>query len=75
VKSLARFVRAKLHRRLFVWFGVSILAAGFAAAAAMFLAGPRSSAWRQMFSGAQSFAGAELGAVWDRPVERDALLA
>lgn len=75
MRRVARFVRARLHRRLFVWFGVSILTTVVVVGISGWLvAGPRAHGWRQTFAKAQTFVGGQLAETWDQPERRDALL-
>jgi two-component system OmpR family sensor kinase len=66
-----RYHHRPLHRRVFVWFGVSILLAGLAAIAAYrWLGVPR---WHEEFQRAGNLVASRFALVWDRPVERDEL--
>lgn len=71
---LGLYVRSRLHRRIFVWFGASILLTGVTVAIVMFLVGGSGVSWRRELDGARSFVGGRLERVWDDPVERDALV-
>jgi two-component system, OmpR family, sensor kinase len=72
--SIGRYVRARLHRRLFMWFGATILLTVLAAAAAMgALDRTGNSGWRREYARAQSFLGNQFQRVWDDPAARDAL--
>jgi signal transduction histidine kinase len=71
---LGLYVRSRLHRRIFVWFGASILLTGVTVAIVMFLVGGSGASWRRELNGARSFVGGRLERVWDDPVERDALV-
>ncbi|MFL5354620.1 ATP-binding protein [Archangium sp.] len=69
---LGCYVRARLRRRLFAWFGVSILTTGLVVGLVMnLLGGP---AWRQEADRARTFVSNRLAEVWDDPVHRDALV-
>jgi len=64
-------VRARLRRRLFVWFGVSILTTGLVVGTVMNLMG--GGAWRQEGERLRTFAGQRFSEVWDAPARREAL--
>jgi signal transduction histidine kinase len=60
--------RGRLHWRIFVWFGVSILLAGTVVLGVLrLLAFPT---WHAEVEHGMSFAAARFAAVWDRPAER-----
>ncbi|MFP2928008.1 HAMP domain-containing protein, partial [Pyxidicoccus sp. 3LG] len=69
---LGHFVRARLHRRLFLWFGLSILATGVVVATVMSLVG--GSTWKQETERVRTFVGHRFEEVWDEPARRDALV-
>jgi signal transduction histidine kinase len=69
---LGYFVRARLRRRLFLWFGLSILATGAVVATVMNLVG--GSEWRQGVERVRTFVGHRFEEVWDEPARRDALV-
>ncbi|WP_437959291.1 HAMP domain-containing sensor histidine kinase [Sorangium sp. So ce119] len=72
--SIGRFVNARLHRRIFMWFGATILITAVAAIAttgAIDRVG--NSGWRREHARAQSFVGHQFQRVWGDPVARDAL--
>ncbi|WP_438028368.1 ATP-binding protein [Sorangium sp. So ce233] len=72
--SLGRFVNARLHRRIFMWFGATILITAVAAIAttgAIDRVG--NSGWQREHARAQSFVGYQFQRVWGDPVARDAL--
>jgi two-component system OmpR family sensor kinase len=69
--QLGHFVRARLHRRLFLWFGLSILATGVMVATVMSLVG--GSAWKQETERVRTFMAHRFEEVWDEPLRRDAL--
>jgi signal transduction histidine kinase len=75
VRRVARFVRARLHRRLFVWFGVSILFTLLTVGTAAWLVAPSANPWRTMFIRGQTFVGGQLALVWHDAERRDALLS
>lgn len=69
---LGRYIRARLRRRIFVWFGLSILVTGLMVATVMNLMG--GSNWRQEMEKARTFASNRFAEVWDMPERRDALV-
>ena len=70
----ARYVRARLHRRIFAWFGASILITGCAIAAVGFLMDRASgSGFRREMERANTFIAGQFERVWDRPDDRAAL--
>ncbi len=69
---LGNFVRARLHRRLFLWFGLSILATGAVVATVMSLVG--GSTWKQEGVRVRTFVAHQFSVVWDEPARRDALV-
>lgn len=70
---LGCYVRARLRRRLFAWFGVSILTTGLVVGMVMNLVGG-GPAWRQETERARTFVSNRLAEVWDDPAHRDALV-
>lgn len=69
-----RFIRARLQRRIFVWFGATILVTVGLVSAAMYLVqGAGSSTWGQEIGRVQALAGRQFASVWDDPVQRDDL--
>ncbi|HYH96184.1 HAMP domain-containing sensor histidine kinase, partial [Hyalangium sp.] len=69
---LGRYLHARLHRRIFIWFGLSILVTGLIVATVMNLTG--GSTWRQEMELARTFVSNRFAEVWDVPVRRDALV-
>ncbi|ADO73785.1 HAMP domain-containing sensor histidine kinase [Stigmatella aurantiaca] len=69
---LGHYIRARLHRRIFVWFGLSILATGVMVATVMNLMG--GSFWNQEMDRARRFASNRVAEVWDLPERREALV-
>jgi two-component system OmpR family sensor kinase len=69
---LGRYIRARLHRRIFVWFGLSILVTALVVTSVMSLVG--GSTWRQEMERAHTFASNRFAEVWDVPERRDALV-
>lgn len=73
MRRLSHFVRSRLHRRLFVWFGASILATALTAALAAHLLGSSDAGWRRSMQRAGTFLGGQFSEVWDEPPRREAL--
>ncbi|MDY7230493.1 ATP-binding protein [Hyalangium sp. s54d21] len=69
---LGHYIRARLHRRIFILFGLSILVTGLLVATVMNLVG--GSTWRQEMERARTFASNRFAEVWDVPERRDALV-
>jgi two-component system OmpR family sensor kinase len=69
---LGHFVRARLHRRLFLWFGLSILATGLVVVTVMNLVGGNT--WKQETDRMRTFVGHRFEEVWNEPARRDALV-
>jgi signal transduction histidine kinase len=65
------YFRARLHRRLFLWFGVAILATGLAVGLATALSSPWAP-FRGDNAGLAAVVGDRFARVWDDPAERDA---
>ncbi len=72
---LGHYVRASLRRRLFVWFGLSILTTGLVVSAVMSLlvVGTSGSTWRQEAERVRTFASHRFAEVWEEPARREAL--
>ena len=65
--------RARMQRRLFVWFGVSILVTAFVVSAVTAVVDRvRGPSARAQWDNVQSLIGAQAGRVWANPRERDA---
>lgn len=72
--SIGRFLSARLHRRIFMWFGATILITAFAAIATVgAIDRVGNSGWRHEHARAQFFVGHQFQRVWADPVARDAL--
>ncbi|NBD11719.1 MULTISPECIES: HAMP domain-containing sensor histidine kinase [Corallococcus] len=69
---LGSFVQARLRRRLFVMFGLTILVTVFVVSWVMNLTGGNS--WRQETERVRSFVGHRFAEVWDAPAARDSLV-
>ncbi|XXF81551.1 ATP-binding protein [Myxococcaceae bacterium GXIMD 01537] len=65
------YMRARLRRRLFAWFGMSILATGLVVATVMNLVG--GNVWRQEMERGRTFVSHRFAEVWDEPARREAL--
>ncbi|HYO52349.1 MAG TPA: two-component sensor histidine kinase, partial [Archangium sp.] len=76
MSRLGNFIRARLRRRLFVWFGISILTTGLVVGSVMSVMGGLmgSPSWRQEAERARTFVSNRLAEVWDDPARRDALV-
>ena len=70
--SLRWYVRRRLRRRLFVWFGVSILLSVVLAAGMMWALSPTEQ-WRRHVDDVQVFVSGRFARVWDSPEQRDEL--
>ncbi|RKI36746.1 HAMP domain-containing protein [Corallococcus sp. AB004] len=69
---LGSYVQARLRRRLFVMFGLTILVTVLVVSWVMNLTGGNS--WRQETDRIRAFVGHQFAEVWDAPAERDALM-
>jgi signal transduction histidine kinase len=69
---MRRFISARLHRLIFVWFGVSILFTAAVTAAVWTSIAP-DPAWRDEITRLERFAGNRFAAVWDDAAARAAL--
>ena len=67
------FIRARLHRRMFLWFGATILFTGMAVAFVMGAAGGGATGWKREAARAHDLAGDVFASAWDSPQQRDAL--
>jgi signal transduction histidine kinase len=68
---MGRYVRTRLRRRLFVWFGWAILTTALAVGVTMMTLG---NPWWKDYQGALEFVAAETAKDWDNPAARDARL-
>jgi two-component system, OmpR family, sensor kinase len=74
VNRLSCYVRARLQRRLFVWFGVAILLSGVVFSFVTFVFSASSgSGWSQEVARARVFVGGRFADVWADPPAREAL--
>jgi signal transduction histidine kinase len=68
------YVRARLHRKLFLWFGLSILATGLAVLGGGALAAHfENNSFGQEVSRVKALVATQFEGVWDTPPQRDAL--
>jgi two-component system, OmpR family, sensor kinase len=70
---LGHYLRARLRRRLFVWFGASILVTGLFAGALAWLVQPGGGWWEKNLENLRTFASHRYAEVWDEPAARDRL--
>lgn len=68
VNRLQCYIRARLHRRIFIWFGTAILLAGFCAWAMMALSGGNE--WKKDVEAGRAFAVHRFAETWDDEVAR-----
>jgi signal transduction histidine kinase len=68
-----RYVRSRLHRRLFVWFGLSILLTGLIMAFAVHVLGGSEWGWRKMADRGRAFVAGQYREAWNDPARRQAL--
>ncbi|MDI1448824.1 HAMP domain-containing sensor histidine kinase [Polyangium sp. 6x1] len=74
MNRLSCYVRARLQRRLFLWFGVAILLSGVAfSIVTLLVSAPGGPAWAREMGRARVFVGARFGEVWNDDRARDAL--
>ncbi|MBX7191559.1 MAG: HAMP domain-containing histidine kinase [Sandaracinaceae bacterium] len=71
--ALQHYVRARLHRRLFLWFGASIAMTGATVVVVLSLFFPAERDPREQYARLQTFVGHRFAEVWDEPVRRAAL--
>jgi two-component system, OmpR family, sensor kinase len=70
---LAYYVRSRLRRRIFWWFGVTILLSGLVGGAMVGLMSGNRGAWRDAVDRATGFVGHRFAEVWDDPAAREHL--
>jgi two-component system, OmpR family, sensor kinase len=68
-----RFVRARLHRQLFMWLGITILFTGMVVSAVVSALRPDASSMESDVVRIQRFIGERFQRVWEQPGERHAL--
>lgn len=71
--AMQHYVRARLHRRLFMWFGASIVMTGATVVVVLSLFFPAERDPREPYLRFQTFVGHRFAEVWDDPVRRAAL--
>lgn len=69
---IGAYMRARLRRRIFVWFGLTILLAFVAVLGTMHFAGNNNS-WKREVERARALTVHSFERVWDQPAERDSL--
>ena len=71
---LGTFVRARLHRRIFLWFGATIVMTAIVVGAIfMGFGGGEHGGWRRDVERATSFTAGRFARVWDVPADREEL--
>jgi signal transduction histidine kinase len=73
--AMQRYVRARLHRRLFLWFGASIVMTGATVVVVLSLFFPAERDPREPYMRFQTFVGNRFAEVWDAPERRRSLAA
>jgi signal transduction histidine kinase len=68
-----RYVRARLQRRLFAWFGATILLTVLAVSFVLGATGDGEIGWRREALRISTFVGGQFERAWDSPAERDEL--
>ncbi|MCA9646876.1 MAG: hypothetical protein KC492_39585, partial [Myxococcales bacterium] len=68
------WLKARLHRRLFFWLGMTLLLMMFVAGTAGRLLVGGAAPWKAEKTGISKFVGESFASVWERPVERNALV-
>ncbi|HEY3664843.1 MAG TPA: HAMP domain-containing sensor histidine kinase [Polyangiaceae bacterium] len=68
-----RFVRARLHRQLFMWLGITILFTGMVVSAVVSALRPDASSMQSDVMRIQRFVGERFERVWENPSERHTL--
>jgi signal transduction histidine kinase len=71
--AMQHYVRARLHRRLFMWFGASIVMTGATVVVVLSLFFPAERDPREPYMRFQTFVGNRFAEVWDEPTRRNAL--
>ncbi len=71
--NFKRFVRARLHRQLFMWLGITILFTGMVVSAVVSALRPDASSMESDVVRIQRFIGERFQRVWDSPAERHTL--
>ncbi|WP_426745515.1 ATP-binding protein [Myxococcus faecalis] len=71
MSRLGHFVRSRLHRRLFMWFGLTISLTGLVVGLVFNIVG--GTTWKQEMVRLKNFASHRFEEVWDEPARREAL--
>jgi two-component system OmpR family sensor kinase len=71
--GLGHYVRARLHRRIFVWFGASIVMTGVTVLVVSLLFAPDAREYGEGWERFRAFVGHRFSEVWDTPEDRDEL--
>jgi signal transduction histidine kinase len=70
---LGWYVRARLHRRIFMWFGLTIAVTLGVVAGASHVLGTGTSTWKREVERARSLLAHSFERVWEQPMERELL--
>lgn len=73
MRRVTRFIRSRLHRRLFLWFGLSIVLTGGAMGFVMHTVGGGEFGWKKTMDRGRAFVAGQYHDVWNDPVRRSAL--
>jgi two-component system OmpR family sensor kinase len=73
MRRVTRFIRSRLHRRLFLWFGLSIVLTGAAMGFVMHTVGGGEFGWKKTMDRGRTFLASQYREVWNDPVRRSAL--
>jgi len=73
MNPLLCYVRARLQRRLFVWFGLTIFLTGLAVSSVLGATGDGEIGWRREAQRVSAFMSGRFERVWDSPADRDEL--
>lgn len=73
IAAMQHYVRSRLHRRLFMWFGASIVMTGATVVIVLSLFFPAERDPREQYMRLQTFVGNRFAEVWDEPARRGAL--
>jgi len=70
MSGIRQFVKARLHRRIFMWFGASIIATGVVVGLVLVLLRPAGPTWPEHVQRVRQFAGTRFAKVWHDEAER-----
>ncbi|APR86973.1 sensor histidine kinase [Minicystis rosea] len=73
LNPLLCYVRARLQRRLFMWFGATIVVTVCAVAATLSVTSNENASWKREADRVQVFVGGRFERVWEAPADRDEL--